>query len=597
MAFGIGGYIWFYEKKQLSTEEREEKGKLVLSVKADDIDRVELVRDKDPVVCVRSESGDWNLEKPLNYKADKAQVRSILSRLEGLKSERVIPAAEVDDTKAEEFGLKKPRITARVRALGKDTGLGIGEDTQLGDNAYARVEGSRDVHVVTKGIYGALNKEVPDLRDRGVAEFEQADLSKVVITRGGKSLELAQDGEAWKISSPVKTAADPDRVAGLLRKVRNLRVRDFVDDAPKDLGKYGLVAPEADIVFYGRNAEPAGTVVFGKEAEKGARYVRTAGRDSVFTVGNEIMKDIVAEPGELRDKKVTHLSEGQVSEIRIQQGDKTLALSRTGAKWEIREPEKLEADENPPRELLTALADLTVADFVAEKAEDPGKYGLGKDALCVTLKPKDGKEETIVFGSKFERGRKVYVKRGGDDEVLGLDAAILARCSTDPLGYMKKQVVEFRIPAVRKLTISGPKVTKTVCEKEGNLWQILEPKKGTADATAVTGITVALSNLRALELVARAPKDLKQYGLDTPAIEVAIECDKGGARETTALKIGKKTKDGAYYAMRAGGDLVFTIPSLIEESLHKDLALKPVPSPPPAPASAHKVKTVEAGEK
>ena len=65
VALGIAAYIWFYEQKQLSTDEREEKGKLVFSVKADDIDRIELVRDKDPVVCVRDKAGDWNLEKPL----------------------------------------------------------------------------------------------------------------------------------------------------------------------------------------------------------------------------------------------------------------------------------------------------------------------------------------------------------------------------------------------------------------------------------------------------------------------------------------------------------------------------------------------------
>ena len=40
VALGIGAYIWFVEKSQLSTDEREEKEKLVFSVKADEIDRV-----------------------------------------------------------------------------------------------------------------------------------------------------------------------------------------------------------------------------------------------------------------------------------------------------------------------------------------------------------------------------------------------------------------------------------------------------------------------------------------------------------------------------------------------------------------------------
>ncbi len=586
VALGIAAYIWFYEQKQLSTDEREEKGKLVFSVKADDIDRIELVRDKDPVVCVRDKAGDWNLEKPLKYKADKSQVRGILSRLEGLKSERVIPAAEAGDKKAEEFGLKKPRLTARFRVTGKDAGLSIGEDTPLGESAYARVEGSKDVHVVAKSVYGALNKEVKDLRDHGVIEFEQADLSKVVITRGGKSLELAQDGETWKIASPVKATADPDKVGGLLRKVRNLRVRDFVDDAPKDLQKYGLAAPEADIVLRGKKDAPAGTILFGKEAEKGARYARTTGRDAVFTVGNDVMKDVVSDPGELRDTKVTRLDEAQVSEIRIEQGDRKLALAKMGEKWELKEPEKKEADENQPRELLKAVTGLAVSDFVADKAENPEKYGLGKGALALTLKTKDGREEKVLIGNKFARDKKVYLKREKGDEVLGVSAEILDRCATDPVRFFKKQVLDFNSADAKKITISDPKFRKTVCEKEGNDWRMIEPKKEKAETAAVAAILANISRLRAQEIVARSPKDLKDYSLDSPFLEAAIEHEKGGTRETTTLKIGRKAKDNTFYATLAGGDLVFTIPAYVEENLRKDLTAKPAPAKPAVPAPA-----------
>ena len=95
----------------MSTQEREQKEKLVFSVSADDIDRIEISREKGTVACARDKAGDWNLEKPLLYKADKARIRGMLSRLEGLKSERVIPGAGIGEKKIEEFGLKEPRLT------------------------------------------------------------------------------------------------------------------------------------------------------------------------------------------------------------------------------------------------------------------------------------------------------------------------------------------------------------------------------------------------------------------------------------------------------------------------------------------------------
>ncbi len=584
VALGIGAYIWFFEKKQMSTQEREQKEKLVFSVSADDIDRIEVSREKGTVVCARDKAGEWNLEKPLAYKADKARIRGMLSRLEGLKSERVIPGAGLGEKELEEFGLKEPRLTARFRARGKDLGLEIGADTPLGETAYARVDGSKDVQVIAKGVYGALAKEAVDLRDRGVIDFNQADLSKVAISRGGKSIDLVQEGEAWKIVSPITTGADPEKVGALLRKLRNLRVRDFVDDAPKQMEKYGLAAPEAEIALRGRGDEAVGAVVFGMEAEKGARYARAAGREAVFTVGNDIMKEIVSDPADLRDKMVTRLGEAEVDEIRIEGGGRKLSMSKAGDRWEIREPEKKDAEAEQVRALLKAALNLKASEFAAEKASAPEKYGLGAEALSLTLKTKDGKEEKILFGGKYERGKKVYVKRASGDEVLGVEAAILAQCVPDPLPFLKREVVDINSRDAKGLVISGTKVKKTVCEKEDGAWNLVEPKKGKADPGAVAAILANISHLRAAEFVARAPKDLKPYGLDEPSVEVAVECEKGGSSETTILKIGGKAKDGLFYAALGGGDLVFTIPGYIEESLRKDLAAKPAPTPADAKA-------------
>ena len=591
VALGIGAYIWFVEKSQLSTDEREEKEKLVFSVKADEIDRVELVRERDPVVLSKAADGAWNLEKPLQYRADKGQVLAILRRIEGLRSERVIPAAETDEKKIEEFGLHAPRITARFWASGRETGIALGADTPLGDTAYVRVEGAADVHVVPKGLHAALDKQLGDLRDRTVIEFDQADLTKLVVTRGGKQVELARDGEGWRIVSPLSGAADPDKVNALLRKIRTLRARDFADDDPKDLGRYGLAAPEADIALTEKDGVPAGTIIFGAEGEKGVRYVRTVGRDAILTVGGEVLKDVVSDADALRDRKVTRIPEAQLREVRVEHGGATLALAREGARWEIREPEKNDADAASCAALVKAIADLTVLDFVAEPAEDPARYGLGGEALSVTLKTAAGDEEKILVGARYARGKKVYVTRGKGDEILGVSAEFLDWCATDPLRYMDRRVIDFSAPAARKVAISGRGIANTVCEKEGPLWLLREPEKGTADAAAVTGITTALSGLNALELVARSPKDLKRYGLDAPSLEVSVECDKAGSRETTTLKVGRKTKDGAFYAMCEGGDLVFTIPSSLEESLRADLALKP-----PAAAPVAEPEAVEGGE-
>ncbi|MDD5557933.1 MAG: DUF4340 domain-containing protein, partial [bacterium] len=185
VAAGIACFILFYERGRMPTDERLEKGKLVFSVRADDIDRLRISRGPEEIVCERGADGEWRIERPIAARADKAQLRSIAGRLESLAAERVIAAGEVDEGALEEFGLKEPALAARFRAAGREFGLLIGADAPLGDNLYARVEGEGDVRLLGRGIRSVLDRPLPDLRDRTVLEFEIPDVDRLEIARDG----------------------------------------------------------------------------------------------------------------------------------------------------------------------------------------------------------------------------------------------------------------------------------------------------------------------------------------------------------------------------------------------------------------------------
>jgi hypothetical protein len=296
VAIGIGGYIWFFEKKTMSTDEREEKEKLVFLVKADDIDKIEIVRGKDEIVCARDKAGDWRIKKPLKYRADKSVLRSIAGRLGSLNSARVMPRAELDEKKLDEFGLTKPRLKVRFSASGKGRGLSIGNETAMGDNLYATIVGRDDVFIVDKNIFQTLDKKVDDLRDRELVNFEIGVLPKVRIVMGDRRMELVQESGVWKLAAPVQGLADPDKVGGMLRKVRHLRVRAFMSDSPKDLAQYGLDNPRCEIVLEGAKDKPAQTLLFGKEAGKGLVFAVKKGTDTVVTVADDVVKDLMRTP-------------------------------------------------------------------------------------------------------------------------------------------------------------------------------------------------------------------------------------------------------------------------------------------------------------
>lgn len=437
VALGIGAYIWFFEKKTMSTDEREEKGKLVFLVKADDIDKIEIVRGGEEIVCVRDKAGDWQIEKPLRYPADKSVLGSIAGRIESLSSARVIPRAELDDKKLDEFGIKKPRLAARFNASGKGMGLNVGNDAAMGNNLYATIAGKDDVFVVDKNIFQTLNKDVKDLRDRGLVNFEIGVLPKFQVVQGDRRMELVQESGVWKLAAPVKGLADPDKVSGMLRKVRRLRVRDFASDVPKDIAGYGLDKPRCEIVLEGAKGRPAQTLIFGKEAEKGAVFAMKKGAGTVVTVADDVMKDLMLPPQELRDRKVTHLAAGSIEEIQLRGGAKKLTLAKAGDKWEIRAPEKKEADPAVAQRLLSALTELKITEFVEDKPADYERYGKS-EAVEIVLKPRNGEAETLFVGKKFNNGKSVYVKRAASEEVCAVPSDFLKDCPIDPSHYVKK---------------------------------------------------------------------------------------------------------------------------------------------------------------
>jgi hypothetical protein len=100
-------------------------------------------------------------------------------------------------------------------------------------------------------------------------------------------------------------------------------------------------------------------------------------------------------------------------------------------------------------------------------------------------------------------------------------------------------------------------------------WKIIRPQSFGADQPVVSGLVSTLSSLNAERWVEDKATDLKQYGLDQPALQLDItEKD----NKTQSLLIGDDTPTGsAVYAMQAGDSRVFTMASYAKTSVDKSL--------------------------
>jgi Domain of unknown function (DUF4340) len=108
------------------------------------------------------------------------------------------------------------------------------------------------------------------------------------------------------------------------------------------------------------------------------------------------------------------------------------------------------------------------------------------------------------------------------------------------------------------------------CARQGKAWLITEPRKLTADSSAVDGFLNSLVDASTDEVVDEHPASLKEFGLDPPEETIDITTDTKPSDFTLQLGSATPTNQGLY-AKVGGQERVITLASYMKGSLEKSL--------------------------
>ena len=149
---------------------------------------------------------------------------------------------------------------------------------------------------------------------------------------------------------------------------------------------------------------------------------------------------------------------------------------------------------------------------------------------------------------------------------LGLGAYIYFFESGPPAGTPDPPETVFDIASddIDSLSVTATNGDRTVIDKDGDRWRIVEPFPVNVDVTQVVSLSSSLANLEVQRVVAEpedAP-DLEAFGLAAPAIEVGFgTADGADAR----LLIGERSPAGNdLYATVAGSNRVVLISGFLD---------------------------------
>jgi len=173
--------------------------------------------------------------------------------------------------RAEEFGFDKPEGTLKVKVGGVEQTLVIGATTPGGQERYAKREPGGIVYAVSGDIVQTLLGAESRLLERDLHGFAESDVTRLRITRSGKSREavtLTDKKGGWA------DAAEPGKLdetlGNFLGKVSRLHVTEYVETPTTPL------TPDSSVlrIEYFGGAKSLGFLELYKvPAEKGSEYL------------------------------------------------------------------------------------------------------------------------------------------------------------------------------------------------------------------------------------------------------------------------------------------------------------------------------------
>ncbi len=137
-----------------------------------------------------------------------------------------------------------------------------------------------------------------------------------------------------------------------------------------------------------------------------------------------------------------------------------------------------------------------------------------------------------------------------------------------PVGDAPKKDKVFTVESdkIDEIEVKSESGDHTTLRKKGTDWEIVQPLAATSDQSAVSGITSNLSSAEIQRVIDDNPPDLKEYGLDTPRVEIAFKA----SGQQHKLLLGQKTPAGSdVYAKLPDSKRVFLVPSFLDSTFNR----------------------------
>lgn len=167
IALGLFIFVYTVEFKKPKDSETQSKnlGKKMM-IQHDRIVKISLDyadAEYENIICSKDADGNWQIEKPINAKADQKEMDRIIYSVIGKNIQRILK----DQESVIEYGLDNPKITAIFHLEdGEAKTLLVGNMVPTGNYVYIQQESKSEILLVPASIADDLTKKIDELQEK-----------------------------------------------------------------------------------------------------------------------------------------------------------------------------------------------------------------------------------------------------------------------------------------------------------------------------------------------------------------------------------------------------------------------------------------------
>jgi len=565
---------WYLLRQHARTVKQtaERRDRVFDGFSADQVKRVEILGSEREFEIVRQD-GQWLIRKPLALRADRAEVENLLSVVEMLERKRKLTPEELSESKVTlaDYGLEKPRLTLKLFAEQKKHQIDVGHENRQSDGVYVRIDKGPSVSLVPKLIAEKLEQPLDQWRNRAVLDLADARVARVEIKTPKRIVELARQGDSWRVVQPLNARASSHAIDTLVDAVTGLRAEKFLSDESGDLKKYHLDEPHCELTVKTDKAGDVGqTLLVGAPAGGELWSAACKGSSSIVAVPAKFVAMLDADLRDLRDGQLLHLDRRDVEAAEIRQGDRLIRIEKAEGGWKITGAKPIAADRDMVDQFLSRLVGMQIHEFTTDVLTEAEKFGLGARAASVKLFGKavdKGKEAPVLadvrIGDRNPKKTLRYVKRADESSVYGVSEEDARFIPSSALDLRDRVFLTISKDAIREIRLKTARKEISVTRGDKGDWV----SDGTIERAALNKIVADVSKLMAIRLVSEGDEGADaRYGLNRPLGELTITEKNGDETVAHDLVVGAKT-DGKVHVLYRNKRLVAEIPVVIGEEL------------------------------